>query len=124
MCSTITLSPTDIRFMHNNIDSRFRNGNYVNDTIEKIAKGLLRVEALPKISVLTLRGAYFTLGNRRLYVYRVLHHRGLLDRVQVKLIPTSRFQPRKFTTKNQGASIYLRRGRTKPHSRAPKLCDR
>ena len=48
------------------------------------------------------------------YVFRVLHYRGLLDSLKVKLVPTHGFQNWKFTT-NNGQSLYVRRGNTQKH---------
>ena len=115
MHSEIKLSPAKIRFMQDSISYKFRCGGYVNDAIEKIAKKEMRVDTLPMIQVLKKDGLYYSLDNRRLYVFRVLHYRGLLDRLKVKLVPTDRFQVWKFTTKNNGQSLYVRRRKTQKH---------
>lgn len=119
MYSTIVLSPADIRFVHDSIRSHFRNGNRVNDTIKDIANGLLRVDALPMIRVILCSGNFFSLDNRRLYVYRVLHYRGLLKHIQVKLVPITKLRSSKFTTRNNGTSVFVRRDKTKHHYRPP-----
>ena len=115
MASQIRLSPAEIRFIHDNICRKFKNGRSVNDTIDQIAKGCMSVEELPKIAVIKKDGYYYSLDNRRLYVYRVLHYRGLLENVIVNHVSSSLFQPEKFTTINNGNSIFVRRDVTKPH---------
>ena len=115
MYSVIELSPAEIRFMQDSISYRFRCGRYVNDAIEKIAKKEMRVDTLPMIQVLKKDGLYYSLDNRRLYVFRVLHYRGLLDSLKVELVPTYKFQDWKFTTKNNGQSLYVRQGKTQKH---------
>ena len=72
---------------------------------------------LPKIRVVSKDGFYYAFNNRRLYVYRVLHYRGKLDKVKVKLASLTCFQQERFTTKNNGESVVLQRGITSPHSK-------
>ena len=115
MAFQISLSPADIRFMHDSIRCIFSNGRSVNDTIEQIADGHMSVDIFPKIRVIKKDGYYYSFDNRRLYVYRVLHYRGMLKNVIVNHVPLSLFQPRKFTTKNNGISIFMRKDVTKPH---------
>ena len=111
----IELCPTEIRFMHENIYERFgrrrSRGDYVNDVIEKISDGRMNVYTLPKIRVVRLEhrnNYYFAFDNRRLYVYRVLHHRGKLDTVKVKLASPDLFRSRRFNTLNNGKSVTLK----------------
>ena len=115
----IQLSPIEIRFMHDCINDKFRNGNSVNLTIQNIIAGKMQVEQLPTIRVVNIYSSYYAFDNRRLYVYRVLHYYGRLSKIVVKLAPATQFQPRKFTTKNNGNSVVLRRGKTFQHSK----CD-
>ena len=91
MFPQINLSPAEIRFMQDSICQRFRNGRSVNDTIEQISDGYMRVDDLPKIHVLIKNGYYYSFDNRRLYVYRVLHRRGLLKNVIMNCVPSSFF---------------------------------
>ena len=115
MYDEIELSPADIRFMQDSICRIFRCKRNVNETIEKIEKRILNVGALPQIQVLKKDGHYYSLDNRRLYIYRVLHYRGLLDTIKVNLVPSSRFQEWKFTTYNEGKTINVRGGKTHKH---------
>ena len=112
----LELSPAEIRFMHDRINNKFQNGNSVNDTIEKIASGEWSIGCLPRIRVVKMHNRYYAFDNRRLYVYRVLHYRGLLQTVKVQLAPIHQFQPQKFSTKNDGKSITLCRDVTLKHS--------
>ena len=112
----IDLSPGDIRFMHNTINSKFCNGRSVNGTIYDIENGTMDVYDLPLIRVVFKDGYYFAFDNRRLYVYRVLHYRGYLDTVTVKLASIKQFRPKSFTTENNGKSVIVSRGNTLKHS--------
>jgi len=77
--------------MHDCINDKFQNGNSVNLTIKAIIAGKLRVEQLPRIKVVNKFNSYYAFDNRRLYVYRVLHYHGLLDKIIVILAPVSQF---------------------------------
>ena len=118
MLREIELAPSQIRFMHRSINSKFSNGDSLDETINKIDLGLLNVYDLPKIRVVKRNGFYYAFDNRRLYVYRVLQYRGKLDTVRVYLAPSSKFQPRRFSTLNNGESVVLKSGNTLPHSHA------
>ena len=113
---SIALSPCEIRFMHHSINENFGDGRSINATIERITRGEMTVNAIPKIRVVKMNKSYFTFDNRRLYVYRVLHHRGLLDKINVLVAPKSDFQIKRFSTRNYGKSISLKSGTTLPHS--------
>ena len=114
----LSLAPTEIRFMQNSISANFRTGQSVNRTIGDIEKGRISVEDLPMIRVVRKYGNYYAFDNRRLYVYRVLEHRGILDTLEVEQAPSRMFKKKYFTTTNNGASIKVKVGRTLPHSRA------
>ena len=116
MVYSIELAPSDIRFMHDRINNKFSNGKSVNDTINKIEDGLMRVDDLPRIRVVCKDGYYYSFDNRRLYVYRVLHYRGLLDKVRVHLASIEQFQPKRFTTKNNGKTVIVNKDITYSHS--------
>ena len=118
MTGIIELAPSKIRFMQNRINSQFMNGDSVNETISKIENGLMDISDLPKIRVVRKDGFYYAFDNRRLYVYRVLHFRGLLEKVKVKLAPLKYFKQDRLTTESNGESIELVRGITLPHSHA------
>ncbi|XP_076817069.1 uncharacterized protein LOC143462702 [Clavelina lepadiformis] len=114
----IKLRPSKIRFMHKTINSNFSDGKSVNETVEKISSGEMSVNDLPKIKVTKKNGFYYSFDNRRLYVYRVLELRGLLDTVEVKKAPVRFFQEERFTTDNNGRCVRLAVGPTLPHASA------
>lgn len=98
------IAPSEIRFTQDNIGSVFRDGRGVNRAIEEIESGRIKVENFPAIRVARKNNKYYSLDNRRLYVFRVLEKRGLIRTVPVV------FQKHydKFTTINDGRSIYVR----------------
>ena len=114
----ISLCPTEIRFMHSKINSTFRGGISVNDTVNQICEGKMSIHQLPKIKVVFRNDKYYAFDNRRLYVYRVLHLRGKLDKISVYLADESKFQLRRFTTTNDGSYVFMKRGLALPHTHA------
>ena len=112
----LEISPRDLRFMSDSISCRFRNGNSVNETVDQIETGKSAVYDLPKIRVVQLNNEYYSFDNRRLYVYRCLNCRGLLDRIKVKLAPISQYDKTRHTTMNGGKCVKVRRGVTLFHA--------
>lgn len=110
----IALAPSDIRFMQDSIHHSFYGGGRVNDVIDQICYRHTSLNNIPTIEVTNRNGKYYSLDNRRLYLYRVLEKRGFLFRITVFLV--SRWDERKFTTLNDGASIFVRGDTTFPHA--------
>ena len=76
----------------------------------------MRVEDLPRIREVQMNNSYYAFDNRRLYVYRVLHIRGKLDKITVQLAPYHQFQPERYSTKINGTPVTLRKALTYKHS--------
>lgn len=77
--SFIDVDPESVRFTHARIRPFFTGcGRRVEDTLTDIISGKMSVNDLPKITVISNDGAYFSLNNRRLYVLKELRLRGLL----------------------------------------------
>ncbi|CAK8679926.1 unnamed protein product [Clavelina lepadiformis] len=112
----LELAPSQIRFMHHQINNRFSDSRSVNQTVYDIENGLMSVDDLPMIRVVKRNGRYYAFDNRRLYVYRVLEKRGYLRTVTVLKASLSQFQPARFSTLNNGVSVTLRQGGTLPHA--------
>ncbi|GAB5029601.1 Hypothetical protein NocV09_00102150 [Nannochloropsis oceanica] len=62
-------------------------GRRVEDTLTEIVEGKLNPEALPYITVMLDRatGTYFSLNNRRLWVFKECKKRGLLEHIRVRV---------------------------------------
>jgi len=110
----VELAPSEIRFMHDTIRPQFRNGKGVNQVIEDIYKGVTKIEDIPRIEVTKRNNKYYSLSNRRLYVFRVLQKRKFLSRIEVFLV--TRWEEQKYTTKSDGESVKVRRDKTLPHT--------
>lgn len=67
------------RFTHARIRPFFSGcGLSIESTLRQIVENSLSVEDLPLISVLPIRGQYYSLNNRRLYLFKALRAHGLL----------------------------------------------
>jgi hypothetical protein len=75
----IEIDPSQVRFTHARIRPFFTGcGRRVEDTLADIIEGRTLLDDLPRITVIANDGYYFSLNNRRLYVLKELHSRGLL----------------------------------------------
>lgn len=124
--SLVQLDPYVVKYTHDTISSRFRNGELLDKTIDDICAGRLDAHALLHLELVALEdGSVYTLSNRRLYVFRVLRTLGKVDvvhgvlhawhseRVQrIKVdedtgLEASKWD-RSYSTSNDGRSVNVR----------------
>lgn len=75
----VLLDPSQIYFTHSKISRSFSGcGRKVEDTIDDILSGRLRLECLPQITVIQSKEHIYSLNNRRLYVLKHLRDVGFL----------------------------------------------
>jgi len=110
----IHLLPSEIRFSQDSIHNLFQDGGRVNALVEDLQSGRTELNRIPLISVVKLDNKYYSMDNRRLYVFRVLQKRGVIGVIKVRL--ATRYNPQKFTTENDGYRIRVRRDKTHPHT--------
>ena len=80
-------------------------------TLMSLKNRTITPHGLPRIDVMDRRGKYYVVnGNRRLYLYKLLEHYGIVQTVPVNVVPldTRFFTSSKFTTKNDGAGVSIR----------------
>ncbi|XP_077973299.1 uncharacterized protein LOC144428234 [Styela clava] len=112
------LRPSEIRFVHDTIAYYFRNGNVLNDVAEKVRKLILNPSDFPTINVFKRDGKYYSLNNRRLYVFRVGEYSGVIGEIEVNIVGENELKEWMFTTQNDGRKVTLRGGeQTLPHCR-------
>ena len=63
--------------VHHSISSTFRNGTPLDDTIDRLLGGEIQASAFPPPEVVEYDGRFYSLSNRRLFVYRVAFRRGV-----------------------------------------------
>jgi len=83
--SVCHMRPADIGFSHSSCSSVFRDGNTVRSTLLQLLVGELSLESIEELRVYWHEGSYYTLGNRRLSVFRLLamYQEGLTIPVRV-----------------------------------------
>lgn len=64
------LNPKQIRFTHETISNKFSSGNRLSEAIEDIKNGTLLVDDFPPIRVVFYKQLFWSLDNRRLYVFK------------------------------------------------------
>ncbi|XP_077869478.1 uncharacterized protein LOC144361010, partial [Saccoglossus kowalevskii] len=107
----IDLKPSQIFFLHDTIDCRFRNGTHILDTFGELLYKKKNPSAIRKIGVYNSNGKWRVYaGNRRLYIFRKLESLGVVDEITVWEV--ERVKPdvlkKKDTTENGGTSVEIR----------------
>ncbi|KAL3867705.1 hypothetical protein ACJMK2_040572 [Sinanodonta woodiana] len=101
-----TLRPSEIYYCQNTIKNVFDGIGPIGQTLNDIVDGHLSVNDLTPIRVCWKNNRWFALDNRRLWIFKHLERMGKIDEIDVKEI--SEIPPEKFTTKNDGNSIFVR----------------
>ncbi|CAH1786236.1 unnamed protein product, partial [Owenia fusiformis] len=111
MGSIRLVCPVDVLFSQSSIKGEFKDGRSFEDTLEDMLNDDLTPDDLPPIKVILSCGSYWAVdGNRRLYLYQILHSYGHIDKIKVKVCTNYNLHSlrRKLTTKNGGESIKVR----------------
>ena len=106
LSTTGVIDPRKIRFSQNNIASNFKNGDDVQNLIDKLKSGQ-KIEIEP-IRIVEKDGMIFTLDNRRLYAFQ----KAGMEIPYVKLDKIPKKENFKFSTTNNGVSIEVRPPKT------------
>lgn len=101
----LEISPSEIRYSQDTMRSRFRNGNPIEETLINLLSGKITVDDIPRISVAEKDGKYYSMDNRRLYVFKRFEEEKV-TKIKIKCIETG-MDPGKFTTTNDGTSIRI-----------------
>lgn len=64
------LRPSDIFFSQETIPNRFEDGRLIGDKLDDLVKENMKIEEIRIIRVKNIHGRWFTLDNRRLWVFR------------------------------------------------------
>ncbi|XP_069124890.1 uncharacterized protein [Argopecten irradians] len=105
------LRPSDIRFCQDSINSVFdKNSEHaygrIGETLDDLLRGDSDVYDIPTITVVDVDDVWYTTDNRRLWVFQKLEDLGRCKKIPV--IEDDEIPPKKFTTENDGISIYVR----------------
>ena len=100
----LSIDPSEIRYIHDTIHTRFRGGPSVGETLRDLKTGFMNIEELPPIRIVRCDNKLYSLDNRRLYVLKNLHECGYIRKTDVMLV-NEEIPKRKFTTENDGRSV-------------------
>lgn len=96
--SMVTIDPSLVYFTHARIRPVFTGCNKrIEETLQEVEEGKTKVEDIPKITVLTNGGHLFSLNNRRLFLFKELARRGLLQTVTVQLKEATEKEKARYT---------------------------
>jgi hypothetical protein len=104
----MTLDPHEVRFSQDSIREEFQTGGTIEDLADALRSGRVLPETIPPIRVVQRHGLLYSLDNRRLEAFRKA---GVRIPYRLATAEEERAESWKFTTKNQGRSIRIRRSR-------------
>ena len=100
--------PLNIRFAHDSVSHKFSCGRRLDDTLDELWYGRIRVTDIPQMIVVRVGDLWFAYtGNRRLWVFQNLEELGRLHTIDVQVTPEE-IPRRRLTTKNMGISVRVR----------------
>jgi hypothetical protein len=77
----IEIDPEIIYFTHSRVRPFFTGCNKrIEQTLDEIREGITKISDIPLITVISNDGNYFSLNNRRLYLFKTLKKEGLLTK--------------------------------------------
>lgn len=110
------LQPSQIRFTAEKINYVFDDRRICNEVAESLCKGLVIPEQLPVIRVVNLKGIYYSLDNRRLYVFRTAQFMQAIDYIPVKVESQCLIDWNTFNPRNEGKCVrFADKGEILPH---------
>ena len=112
------LAPSEIRYSQNSISNRFRadtNGirQHIGETLDEIVSNPNTANLIPNISVFNKDDKWFTLDNRRLWVFKRAEELGIVRSIDVYV--TYGIDDSKFTTTSDGKYVRVRRNNPGGH---------
>ena len=82
------LAPSQIRYSQDSISNTFGDntdhaGQYIGETLDEIVRDPSEVDFIPNISVFNIGVKWYTLDNRRLWVFKRAEELGILSSIEV-----------------------------------------
>lgn len=105
------MKPSEIYFSQDSIKNTFEYGQSIHDTLKMCQEDPMAIHQIPTMRVCMKNGKWFTLDNRRLWIFRRLEEGGHITDVDVNVVSSDRLSARKFTTTNGGVSVRIRQPR-------------
>ena len=102
------MKPSNIYYSQDSIKDKFDNGYTIYGTYNACVKHTFVIDKIPTIRVCQIGGKFYTLDNRRLWVFRKLEANGYITNIPVRTVSRSQLPDRKFTTTNGGTDVTVR----------------
>ncbi|WAR00582.1 hypothetical protein MAR_024954 [Mya arenaria] len=98
--------PSEIRYSQASIKSRFSNRRQLGIVLDDICDEKLKASNFPNIRVIKKDGLWFSMDNRRLWVFKQLQRLGKCGDIPVKEVTT--IPDERHTTRNNGVHVEIR----------------
>lgn len=105
------MKPSNIYFSQDSIRNTFDNGQSIHSTLQACEQNPMAICQIPTIRVCMKNGRWYTLDNRRLWVFKKLEESGRITDVDVNIVSEDDLTAKKFTTTNCGVSVRIRQPR-------------
>lgn len=115
--ATKQLFPSEIRFSSHSISNKFDDGRDVNEVAENLCNGQVNVGDIPIIQLVRRDKKYYSLDNRRLYVFRIGQIRKRVGKIPALIFDEDLLHPDKHTTRNDGKQVCVEGDETLTHYR-------
>ena len=110
--SELEMMPSDIGFSHDTVAVTFRDGTPILSTLYDLVCERIKLRDIEKMYVVLFKDAFYSMSNRRLCLYLLCQHLGLIThdtplKVRLLEILPANFSE-KFTTSSQGDWVRVR----------------
>lgn len=109
----LSLFPSEIRYTQDSIGNKFgrctsHRNTFIGETLDDLLLRRCSVYDIPRINVIRRNEKYYTADNRRLWVFKKAEELGGCDRIPVYVSDEDYIPSIKWTTYNDGESLYVR----------------
>lgn len=102
------MKPSEIFYSQDSIKDKFENGRTIYSTFSVCVKHPYVIKRIPKMRVFKKDGKWFSMDNRRLWVFKKLEADGHIKDVSVRQTSRDKLPADKFTTQNGGVDVSIR----------------
>lgn len=106
------MKPSEIYYSQDSIRDKFDKKYTIQATYNVLVRQPGVMQRIPRIRVCLKDGKWFTLNNRRLWVFRKLEENGYIRDINVIHVGRDKLQDSKFTTTNGGKDVIVRPTKT------------
>ncbi|CAC5381158.1 unnamed protein product [Mytilus coruscus] len=107
------LRPSEIFFSQDSISNKWGEQTpcrlkLIGETLDELLTKSISLEDIPNITAVIKSGKFYTVDNRRLWVFRKAEELGFVNAIEVNQVTQRHVRRAKFTTNNGGISIRIR----------------